>query len=461
MEKKNENIKEEKLRRELGLGSVVFFIFGYVVGAGILIQTGVTAGITGPALWLSFIIAGIPNVISAILICYVVSAFPVSGGAWVYSSRLGSPFIGFLVAISIIFHIIGALALLAIGFGTYFEVFIPGSLFIASIMLILIFLIINLVGIKIASWAQILMAICGDFLVIFIFIIFGLPQIDINKLSGAETGGMFPNGMIGIFMGAIILSFSYAGFPSIIEIGGEIKNPRKNIPRGLILALIIITTVYILVAIVMTGSMDYRQLGEGATLIDVAQLFFPAWFLIALNVMILIAIASTLHGVLLAYSRDLYSSARDHMFPNALSKLSRYQTPHWALIFFAISAICMLFILNTIVELSVLCTFTMTIASLVIAYIPFKLRKKYPDLEEKSIIKLSNRTLIILLILNVGYSAFSIIIMILLSPIVVLMASIFYGFGFIYYFVRKKWLLKHGIDLDEICKHIPEETFEV
>ncbi|MHA1757939.1 MAG: amino acid permease, partial [Promethearchaeota archaeon] len=131
MEKKNENIKEEKLRRELGLGSVVFFIFGYVVGAGILIQTGVTAGITGPALWLSFIIAGIPNVISAILICYVVSAFPVSGGAWVYSSRLGSPFIGFLVAISIIFHIIGALALLAIGFGTYFEVFIPGSLFIA------------------------------------------------------------------------------------------------------------------------------------------------------------------------------------------------------------------------------------------------------------------------------------------------------------------------------------------
>ena len=118
-------IKEEvKLQRELGLWSVVFFVFGYVVGAGILIQTGVTAGVTGPALWLAFLIAGIPSVVSAILICYIVSAFPVSGGAWVYSSRLGSPFIGMLVVATVILNIVGGLALLALGFGVYFEVFI-------------------------------------------------------------------------------------------------------------------------------------------------------------------------------------------------------------------------------------------------------------------------------------------------------------------------------------------------
>ena len=140
-----DSIKQEpKLRRELGLWSVVFFIFGYVVGAGILIQTGVTAGITGPSLWLAFIIAGIPSVLSAIMVAYIVSAFPVSGGAWVYSSRLGKPIIGYLVMVSTILHIMGALALLAVGFGTYFEVFIPGTLLIAAIASLLLFYVVNL-----------------------------------------------------------------------------------------------------------------------------------------------------------------------------------------------------------------------------------------------------------------------------------------------------------------------------
>ncbi|MHA1291734.1 MAG: APC family permease [Promethearchaeota archaeon] len=459
---KKDNIKEEgTLRRELGLPSVVFFIFGYVVGAGILIQTGITAGITGPALWLAFIIAGIPNIISAILICYVVSAFPVSGGAWVYSSRLGSPLIGFIVSISIILHIFGALALLAVGFGTYFEIFIPGSLLITAIVIILIFFIINVLGIKIAGGIQIIMAICGDFLVIFIFIIFGLPQIDLNKLSGAESGGLFPNGLIGVFMGAIILSFSYAGFAAVIEIGGEIKNPRRNIPLGLVISLILITSLYILVSIVMVGSMDYKELGRGATLVDVAALFFPKWFLFFLSILILIAIASTLHGVLLAYSRDLYSASRDHVFPLALGKINRFGTPHWSLLFFTIGPIIMLFFINDIIELSILCSFTITIAGLVIAYIPFALEKKYPELIEKSTFSISKKTLVILLILNLIYSSFTIVLMIILSPMVIFAASIFYGCALIYYFLRVKWLAKKGINLKEICKTIPEESFEV
>ena len=208
----NINKNEGKLRRELGLGSVIFFIFGYVVGAGILIQTGAVAGQVGPSLWLAFIIAGIPNVIYAIITCYVVSAFPVSGGSWVYSSRLGSPLIGFLVLSSIILHIMGALALLAVGFATYFEIFIPGSFYIAAILSILVFYVINLFGIKFAGWVQVVLSILGDLLVILIFIIFGLPHVDLNKLIGVGTGGMFPTGFIGIFIGAIILSFSYAGF---------------------------------------------------------------------------------------------------------------------------------------------------------------------------------------------------------------------------------------------------------
>jgi len=457
-----ENNSEGKLKRELGLSSVVFFIFGYVVGAGILIQTGVTAGETGPALWLAFIIAGIPNLINAIITCYVVSAFPVSGGAWVYSSRLASPFIGFIVVASIILHIMGALALLAIGFGTYFEIYIPGSAYFISIIVLIVFFIINFFGIKFASWIQIILAILGDFLVIFIFIIFGLPNINPANLIDAQ-GGLFPKGIMGIFIGAIILSFSYAGFQAIIEIGGEIKNPRRNIPLALIISLILVTTTYILVSIVMTGVMNWQTLGEmEGTLIDVGALFFPPIFLNIMNIMILIAIASTIHGVIIAWSRDLYSAARDYVVPSIFSKVhKKYKTPYWALIFFAAGSITFLILQASIIDLSIFCNFTMTIPSLIIAYIPLKLEKKYPELVEKSHFKLSKKTVLALSIMNVLYAGFSIIIMIAYSPLIIFSVAIFYILTIIYYFYRLKWLKKKDIDLKEICKLIPEETLEV
>lgn len=457
-----ENNSEEKLKRELGLGAVVFFIFGYVVGAGILIQTGVTAGETGPALWLAFIIAGIPNAIMAIIICYIVSAFPVSGGAWVYSSRLASPFAGYIVAVSILLNIVGALALLALGFGTYFEIYIPESAYIISIIILIIFFLVNLFGVKFASWVQIILAILGDFLVIFIFIIFGLPNVNPANLVDAE-GGLFPTGIMGIFIGAIILSFSYAGFQAVIEIGGEIKNPRKNIPIAIILSIILITVVYILISIVMTGVMNWQTLGQTeGTLIDVGALFFPPFFLNILNIMILIAIASTIHGIILAYSRDLYAAARDHILPSIFAKVhKKYGTPYWALIFFTIGSCLFLVLQASIIDLSIFISFAMTIPSLIIAYIPLNLEKKYPELVEKSKFKLSKKTVITLTIFNLSYSVFSMIIMIGYSPIIVIAVAIFYGLSIIYYFYRVKMLKKKGIDIKEICKSIPEEVLEV
>lgn len=452
-----------KLRREFKLYSVVFFIFGYVVGAGILIQTGAAAGIAGPSLWLAFIIAGIPNLLSAFMIAYIVSAFPVSGGTWVYSSRLGSPLIGFFVLASIILHIIGSLALLAVGFGKYFELFIPGSLLPAAIIIMIIFYVINLFGIKFAGWIQILMAICGDFLVLFLFIIFGLPHIDPAKLTGVNSGGLFPTGFVGIFTAAVILSFAYAGFSAIIEIGGEIKNPRRNMPLGLFISFFLIAAVYILVSIVMTGNMDWRVLGgTQGKLTDAAALFLPPEFVLFLNVLVLIAIASTLHGILLAFSRDLFSAARDYIVPSVLSKVSKkYGTPYWALTFFVVFTIILLIFQTSIIDLSVLVNFAVAIPGLIIAYIPIRLEKKFPELVEKATFKLNRKVLTGIIVFSVIYNLFAIIAMIALSPMVVISAAIFYAIAFIYYILRRKWLKKRNIDIDKICKTVPEETLEV
>ena len=456
MEKKGES---GELKRELGLFSVVFFIFGYVVGAGILIQAGVAASITGPALWVAFIIAGIPALLSTLIIISIVSSFPVSGGTWVYSSRLGSPLIGFIVLASTILHIIGALALLAVGFANYFELFIPNSKFFVSIFLVIIFFLINVLGVKIAVGVQVIMAICGDFLFIILFIVFGLPKVKIPLLLGEGTGGMFPTGIMGVFMGAVILSFSYAGFMAIIEIGGEIKNPKRNIPLGLVIGFIMVAVVYILISIVMIGNMDWREL-ENATMINIAEVFLPDWFLIFLNILVLIAIASTFHGIMLAYSRDLFAAAKDKMVPEIFGKLNKNGIPHWSAMFIAVGTIIMLFFVNDIVALSVLCSFTITIPTFVFSYIPLKM-DKFKELTESSKFNISRKTLLVLVIAGLIYSTFSIIVMIIMEPLVILSASIFYASIIGFYYYRKNSLKKKGIDIHEICKKMPKEVLEI
>jgi APA family basic amino acid/polyamine antiporter len=454
--------KEGKLQRKVGLWPLIFFIFGYVVGVGVLIQSGITAGITGPMLWLAFLLAAIPAVINAIILCYVSSALPVSGGAWVYSSRLGSPMIGMIVVATVMLNIMSGLALVALGFGIYFEIFVPNSFLIMAILILIIFYIINIFGVKFTSGVQVFLVICGDFLVIVIFIIFGLPNVKIANLSGSK-GGLFPTGIIGILMGVIILNFSYQGYTSVIEIGAEIKNPRKNIPLALFISFTLIIVVYVLIAIIMTGVMYWETLGtmEG-TVVDVAALFFPSWVLLFLSVLVLIAIASTIHAMLLAYSRNLFSAARDRLLPSFIAKINkRFNTPHWALTIFIIGALILLFLQANVIDLSIIVSFTGSISGLLIAYLPIKLQQKYPELYEKSRFKLKRKLLVFFIIFNVSYAIFSIIIMAIISPLAVLISFVFYGIAIIYYIVRKKWLMNRGVNLEEICKTLPSETLEV
>jgi APA family basic amino acid/polyamine antiporter len=465
MENKKQKKEQGKLKRELGLPSIIFFLFGYIVGAGILLQTGTAGEQAGPSLWLAFIIAGIPNVISAILIYYVSSSFPVSGGAWVYASRLISPLIGFVVLSSIIFHIIGSLAFVSIGFGTYFESFIPGSTYFVAFIILAVFYVLNILGVKFAGWVQIVLAIFGDFLILILFIIFGLINVEAGNLAGAGvSGGMFPNGFIGVFIGAVILTFSYSGFQAILEIGGEIKNPKRNVPLGLFISLLMVMLLYILVAIAFVGVLGYSQISSGGqTLLDVFEkIGIGGVFLNFLVILVLIAVASTLHGIILAYSRNLFAAARDKVLPSVLSSVNkRFSTPHWAVSFFCVSSLILLLFQPSYDDLQYYTALTIMVPTLVIAVAPYLLKKKYPELVEKSKFKIKSKYLLALVVFNVIYSSLSIFAIIGIKLYIFLIVAILYAIAFLYYFIRKKWLANRGIDLEEICSTIPEETKEV
>ena len=119
----------------------------------------------------------------------------------------------------------------------------------------------------------------------------------------------------------------------------------------------------------------------------------------------------------------------------------------------------LLFFIQDIVALSILCNFTITIPGFVLAYIPLNM-KKFEEITKDAKIKISRRTLIILVSIGMAYSSFLIVIMIIMEPIVVLFASIFYVVAICYYFYRKRWLKKQGLDIHEICKCVPDEILD-
>jgi APA family basic amino acid/polyamine antiporter len=222
---------------------------------------------------------------------------------------------------------------------------------------------------------------------------------------------------------------------------------------------------YILVSLVFTGVFNYTELstGDNKTIINVfTQIGIQGGFLIFLNILILIAIASTIHAVILAYSRDLFSAARDRMLPSVLSDVNKkFGTPHWSVSFFCLSALILLVFQPGYEDLQYLNALTISVPSLILAFIPYLLGKKYPELLEKSKFKIKRPYLVILVIFNVAYSSLSILAIIGVKWYIVVIVAVLYLVAIIYYFVRKNWLAKKGIDLEEKCKKIPEETLEV
>jgi APA family basic amino acid/polyamine antiporter len=221
---------------------------------------------------------------------------------------------------------------------------------------------------------------------------------------------------------------------------------------------------YILVAIAFVGVLGYSQISSGGqTLLDVFEkIGIGGVFLNFLVILVLIAVASTLHGIILAYSRNLFAAARDKVLPSVLSSVNkRFSTPHWAVSFFCVSSLILLLFQPSYDDLQYYTALTIMVPTLVIAVAPYLLKKKYPELVEKSKFKIKSKYLLALVVFNVIYSSLSIFAIIGIKLYIFLIVAILYAIAFLYYFIRKKWLANRGIDLEEICSTIPEETKEV
>jgi basic amino acid/polyamine antiporter, APA family len=316
------------LKREIGLFDATALGIGAIVGSGIFIVTGIVAGIAGPAMIISVLIAGIIALFSALSVAELSAYLPEEGGTYAFARKLISPFAGFIAGWIWIFSNIFVGAAVSLGFAHYFVTLFPAvPVKIIAVIICLVFLTINYIGLKESTLLNNLLVTLKVLILLF-FIAFGL---------GFFTSSHFippaPSGTTGVLAGAALIFFAYTGFARVTIMAEEVKDPEKTIPRSIYLALGISTLLYVLVSLVAVGLVGTPGLAlSGSPLADAIRVTGSPAAVMVISLGAMIATASVLLTTIMGISRIVFAMARNNDLPAALSKISpRFGTPHYAI----------------------------------------------------------------------------------------------------------------------------------
>lgn len=433
------------MRREVGLTGAVTILVGFIIGATIFILPGPLAGQAGPSVFIAIGVAILPAVFVGLFNAQLGSAWPISGGNYVYISRLLSSSLGFLGIWTLLIGVYTGLTMVATGFAEYIGFFINIPAIPAIIGIVLIFLTTNLLGIKLTERVQTLMIIIF-FATIFLFIIPGFFSIDTSNWVP-----LFPKGMGPFFMAMASFYFSYIGFTVITEIGDEIKNPSRNIPIAIGISLALVASVYFLLTFVLTGVMNWQTLGQVEAAVAVAsRVFLPKWGASIIAIGAIFSIATTVNSILTVYSRTVMSGAKDLAFPEVFGRVSdRFGTPYMALFLLGLPTIPIIALQPSIPLLTMITVMSVLFVNALTAGALYYLPKEYPEKYESSDFKLGKKWIPFV---SIGGIIVSIIFIILGSveawqALVILL--VWLAIGAVVYKIRKRFLADRGIDLQE------------
>ncbi len=326
----------QTLKREIGIFGATALGIGAIIGSGIFVVTGIVAGVAGPAMIFSIIIAGVIAVLSAMSVAELGVFLPREGGTYVYAQKLISPLAGFMAGWIWIFSNIFVGAAVSLGFAHYFASLFPAvPVKIIATVICLFFLAINFVGLKESiEFNNIL--VTAKVLILLFFVAFGLGFFHPGYFSP-----LAPEGSTGIISGAALIFFAYTGFARITIMAEEVKDPEHTIPRSIYLALGISTVVYLLVSVVAIGLAGSHVLeGSGSPLSDAVRIAGNPGVVLLVSAGAMMATASVLLTTIMGISRIVFSMARSHDLPRLFEKIhSRFSTPYYAIF---ITGACMI-----------------------------------------------------------------------------------------------------------------------
>lgn len=301
------------LRRSLGLFETTIGGVGIILGAGIYVLVGEVAAQAGSALWVSFIIAAVMAAAVGLSYAELASMFPRAGADYEYTRNALGLRAAFVVGWLIVIGNLVAAATVALGFGRYLNTFwdigptpiAVGSLVVATL--------IAFYGIREAVWTSIVLTLVEAAGLVFVIAV-GLPHLGDENLLAAQHGAT------GIFAGAALVMFAFIGFEQIATLAEETVEASRLIPRALLLAIMITTCLYLLVAVSAVNVLGWQTLSESPA--PLAAVVAEVLGNRASDLVAVVALFSTGNTVLLlliAASRLIYGMASTSALPRFLA----------------------------------------------------------------------------------------------------------------------------------------------
>jgi basic amino acid/polyamine antiporter, APA family len=400
------------LKRALGPVHVMLLGIGFIVGAGIYVMPGAAAAnYAGPAVIISFIIAALACGLTGLCYAELASTLPVSGSSYSYCyAALGEVF-AWIIGWLLILEYTVATALLGVGFAGYFTSFmaslgvvVPPSIstslvqpvgigssadfvatgginLVAGCAILAVVGILTL-GISQSAYANSIM-VTVKILVLAVFVAVGVGAIDpVNwtPFIPVNEGG-FAYGWPGIVRAASMLFFAYLGYETVAAAAAEAKHPQRDMPIGILGALLICTVLYIVVAAVLTGIVPYRELGVADPIAVAIDRIDRPQLALLIKLGALAGLASVMLGTAYGLSRTSFAMACDGLLPPLFAKVHpRLRTPHIAtLLFGSVAAIGAAFL--PLSMLGTLISFGTAMAFSIVCLSVIWLRNTRPDLE--------------------------------------------------------------------------------
>lgn len=354
---------EGSLLRVLGPWHLVLLGIGGVIGAGIFSLTGLAAATNaGPAVILSFLLAGFACAMAALCYSEMAAMIPIAGSAYTYSYATMGELVAWIIGWDLILEYAVAAVTVAIAWSGYMVSFLadfglaippaltasPGTevaladgttvtaLFnLPAVVVSLVITAVLVLGIRESAQANaVIVAI--KVAVILIFAAAGFAFIDgdnLTPLVPANSGTFGEFGWSGVMRAAGVVFFAYVGFDAVSTAAQEARNPQRDMPIGIIGSLIVCTLLYVLVAYVLVGIVDYRKLNVPDPIAVGIDATGIGWLQPLVKLGALMGLSSVILVSLLGQSRIFYTMSRDGLLPPFMGRLhGRLRTPHLTLL---------------------------------------------------------------------------------------------------------------------------------
>jgi APA family basic amino acid/polyamine antiporter len=392
-------VKPHALKRSLGAGSLTAMGIGAIIGTGIFVLTGVaSAKFTGPSLTISFIIAGVVSALAALCYSEVASRIPISGSAYTFAYASMGELIAWVIGWDLVLEYALGAATVSIGWSGYFStvlknigLVIPQQFLhnywdtgpmgepIHGVMNLPAFCIILAVGFLLYRGTRESAVVNNVIVTIKVIIVLFFIIVGVGHVDQSNWVPYFPFGWSGTLFGAFFVFFAYIGFDAVSTAAEETKNPKKDLPIGIIASLAICTVLYIIVAAILTGMVNYKELNVPQPVAyAIEHVGIGNWASMLVSLGAIAGLTTVLLVMMFGQTRVFFAMSRDGLLPPVFSKIHpKFHTPGLSTILFTIfialvAAFTPISVVGSLTNMGTLAAFVLVSLALPI------LRKRYP-----------------------------------------------------------------------------------